>query len=926
MSAASAWVLAGGLWVGCLVPGPWWLAPAGLALLLAGRLAGGGEDQLAAGGSGGHPRAAGGGDHPDRNGGRRRRVGLLVATLAVALVGAGLTGGREALRDGGALSALAAAGGAAELRATVVTEARPMADGAWLLVRVTRVDDRATRERALLRVVDLAEAPAMGERLALVATARPLAREGFDAHLRRLHAAVAIDPSVRENVGGPGRVLGATNRVRGRTRAAFSRHLAPDQAGLLAGLTIGDTHGRSPERAAQFAAASLTHLVVVSGRHVALMLAGVLGLAAALGVGARGRRVLGLGAVGWYAVLVRWQPSVLRAGVMAGLVLAAGLLGRGRDSRHVLAMAVLLLLLADPMLAGQLGFVLSVTATAGVLVAAPWLAERLPGPRPVCLVMAVTLGAQIGAAPALLAWLDGVPATSVPANLVAVPAAGVAQTVGLVAGMVAQVSVGAGAAVAVLATPALAVVLWAAETFSTGPVLRPEHLLSPTALLVVTGVLAGAMRRRAVAAAALAAVLGLAVWPAVRPPIPVRAFTVTAFDVGQGDALLVEVPGDPPARMLYDGGPEPGAALAHLRRRGVRRLDAVVASHPHDDHVAGLPAVLSTLDVGAFLVGPVPPEAHGEHLAPSSRAGYTAAEAAGVPVVAVHDGRRFSLGTATVEVLSPPADGSLGLDHNANSVVLRVSTPAGRLLLTGDAEQTAQQRLLHTPQRLRADVVQVPHHGGDTNADGFLAAAGAHTAVISVGENDYGHPRPAVLADLAGARVHRTDRDGTVTVEVRAVTPGGSTTLPGDGRPSPDVPADRPGGAAPAPGRRPHPRRAACAGRRPRRDRPACRRPRRCRPARPAHRLAVRHAPRGAPARRAGSAGGCVRGAGRRARRCPARGDGDPARVGHRADHEARQAGQGLGRASGHRPAAGLEDRGVAAAGRRGVPPAWAHG
>lgn len=744
-SAGGAWVLAGALWAGCLRPGPWWLAPAGLAALVIARLAAGSR--------------------------RREAAGLALAAVALLGVGAGLAGGRVILRDGGALPALAARGGAADVHATVVSEARLAEEGAWLLVRVTVLDGRAVRERALLRVDGFADAPAMGERLALpAATARPLPLDGFGGYVRRLHAAVALDASTVEVTAPPGWLLGLTNTVRDRTRSAFHRHLDTDRAALLTGLTIGDTHGRSPLRAEQFAGAGLTHLVVVSGRHVALMLAGVLGAAALLSVGARGRRRLGLGAVVWFAVLVRWQPSVLRAGVMAALVLGAGMLGRGRDPRHALAMAVLLLLLADPLLAGQLGFVLSVLATGGVLVVAPWLADRLPGPRPLRLVLAVTIGAQAGAAPALLGWFDGMPLGAVPANVVAVPAAGVAQAVGLVAAVAAQVSADLGAAVAVAAAPALTVILWAADAFSGGPALRAEHLLTPAAAGVLAAVLA---RRRAprLAAASLVALAALALWPLVRPPPAVVEPTVTAFDVGQGDALLVEVPGDPPARLLYDGGPEPGSALGHLRRRGIRRLDATVISHPHHDHVAGLPAVLTDLEVGALLVGPVTPEAHDEPLSPAVAEGYAAAQHAGVPVVSVAAGQRFRLGAATVEVLSPPADGSLGGDHNPNSVVLLVATDTARLLLTGDAEETAQRRLLRTPDRLHADVVQVPHHGGNTSTEGFLAATGAATAILSVGEdNDHGHPHPDVLADLAGmgARVLRTDRDGTITVPLRA--------------------------------------------------------------------------------------------------------------------------------------------------------------
>lgn len=136
-----------------------------------------------------------------------------------------------------------------------------------------------------------------------------------------------------------------------------------------------------------------------------------------------------------------------------------------------------------------------------------------------------------------------------------------------------------------------------------------------------------------------------------------------------------------------------------------------------------------------------------------------------MPVVVVADGHRAALGGAEVEVLGPPADGSLGDDANENSLVLRVAADGTVAVLTGDAEEEAQRRLLrHHRERLAADVVKVPHHGGATNASGFLAAVGARTALVSVGEgNDYGHPAPETLRDLGAATVLRTDRFGTVT-------------------------------------------------------------------------------------------------------------------------------------------------------------------
>jgi competence protein ComEC len=692
---------------------------------------------------------------------------FVAVVLAFAALGSGVAGARMALLDSGALVERGEQGGQAEVVATVVTDARPALDGVWLIVRVRTLDGIGVRRRALVRLGD-DEAPPLGSRVAFGSTVRPLDHDDFEGYLRSLHVAVELDPvTPLQTLRGPPLVLRMTNAVRHRVRVAAAAHLPGDHAAVLSGLVTGDTTGLSEAAQDFMLAAGLTHLVAVSGSNVALVLAGVVGLAAAAGFGARGRRRIATLGLVWFVVLVRGEPSVLRAAVMALLVLAASGLGRGHDAKHTLAVAATLLLLADPFLAGQLGFALSVLATAGVLVVAPAVVARLPGPRPLALLVGASIGAQLGVAPVLLAG-EGLPLGALPANLLAVPAAAVASAIGVVAALVAQILPAVGALLATLALPALSVVLAAGRVFSDGPALTAQHLLSPVAVVLLGGLV---VRRRAplLAAASVAVVVVVAVGGPWRQPPVVRSLTLTALDVGQGDALLVEVPGPPggaPARMLVDGGPDAGRAVALLRQRGIGFLDAVVVSHPHADHTNGLPGVLTRVRTGALLVGPTPPRDLDDPSA-SALATEVVAGQHEVPVVRVAAGQRFTLGSASVEILSPPADGSVGREPNDNSLVFRLATSDGALLLTGDAEEAAQARLLQRPDLLRADVLKVPHHGGNTNATGFLDAVGATTAVIGVGaDNDYGHPHPDVLADLTGSTILRTDTGGTVTVQV----------------------------------------------------------------------------------------------------------------------------------------------------------------
>ena len=749
VTTGAAWLAAGALWVGCLLPGVWWLAVAAIAV-------------AGVGVAMGRSRSS-----PDRDARRPDHMRLAFVALALGLLGSGLAGGRAALLDSGPLAELAARGGEASMTATVVTDARPSLEGAWSLLRIATLDGQRCARRAMIRFDDVADAPALGSSVTFTATARPPGTDGFEGYLRRLHVAAIVAPVAPVDVvRPPGALIRGTTHVRDTVRRAAGTHLPSDAAALVSGLVTGDTGGLSVEASDSMLASGLTHLVAVSGSNVALVLAGTLGLAGAAGVGVKGRRRLAVVALLWFTLLVRAEPSVLRAAAMALLVMSSQAMGRGHDARHTLAVAATLLLLVDPFLAGQLGFALSVLATAGVLVVAPLVAARVPGPRPLALLVGASVGAQLGVAPVLLVVEGGLKVGALPANLVAVPAAALASAIGIIAAIVAQVSVGVGGLIAALAGPPAAVVLWAARVFSDTVALQPRHLLSPVAAVL----LAAAIARRRTPRLALASVLVVAVTaigaPWARAPT-VDSLTLTALDVGQGDALLVEVPGspgEPPARMLVDGGPDQALAAKLLRSRGVSYLDAVVMSHPHADHTNGLPAVLSRIPTGAVFVGPRPTQEL-EDPAASAVAAEGVAAQRGVTVTRVGAGQLFQLGEAVVQILSPPADGSLGREPNDNSLVLRVSTDDGAILLTGDAEVAAQQRLLRRPDLLRADIIKVPHHGGATNAEGFIDAVGATTAVITVGaDNDYGHPAAEVLADLEGVRVLRTDVGGTVSV------------------------------------------------------------------------------------------------------------------------------------------------------------------
>jgi competence protein ComEC len=433
---------------------------------------------------------------------------LLAARRPGAAAGAALLAGLAVVATGvllrldtarmGVVPELVAQGGTADIGAVVAVEPRRTALGWQTVLTIRQVDGIATRERA---VAFLDDPPlALGDRVELVASARPLPEGGFGRWLAQQHAVAVLDVRDLRVVGAPGRLAASSERVRARIRTAATRHLGTDRGGLLVGFVTGDTRLLSDSDDAAMQATGLSHLTAVSGSNTAVLLAGVAGALTLLRVGAQLRWFLLAATVPWFAFLTRLEPSVLRAGTMALLVIAAAVRGVARDARHLLAIAVLLLVLLDPMLTWSLGLVLSAGATLGVLVIAPRLAQVFARvmPRGVATLLGMTLGAQLAVSPVLLTSFGTIEWVSVPANMVAVPLAALGAGVAFLASAVALVHVGAASGLFLLGAPSAWGVLSVArvgERF-TGGVVLPESGVVRAAVVIGICVVAAATRWR----------------------------------------------------------------------------------------------------------------------------------------------------------------------------------------------------------------------------------------------------------------------------------------------------------------------------------------------------------------------------------------------------------------------------------------------
>jgi competence protein ComEC len=558
--------------------------------------------------------------------------------------------------------------------------------------------------------------------------------------------------------------------------ARASATLYGSRAPLVDALVTGRRSAMDQELKDAFAASGLVHLLSISGFHVGLLAGWLVLLARAAGL--RREPALAAGALlaTIYVGFLGWPGPAVRAASLLWVLAFLRARQRAGEPDAMLAVTALVVLVADPWAVTDLGAWLSVLSLWGAVRFTRWV--EAAGRRGWAWTAgASSVGATLATAPLTAATLGTVAPVGIVLNFAAIPLAAVAVP-GTIASLLllpiapslaAPLAAGAG-----LGLHGLEVLARAGAAVPWGHLTVPQELASAVPWALALAALCWAtprhhafgFARERLAWAGAAALWVTLLAPLVRLPAGRGdGLTLHFLDVGQGDAAVVITPAG--RAVVIDAGPRDErfdagrrVVVPFLERLGVRRVEALVVSHGHLDHVGGAPALLARLPVTATIepAAPVDEAAYADLLDALGRA-----EGLWVPG---RPGTAFTLDSVRFTVLHPdPAWAGWGLDVNDDSVVLLVEYGAFRALFAGDAGEAAERALRGRIGPV--DVLKVGHHGSRTSSsEGWLAELAPRLAVVSVGTNRYGHPAPEVLARLGAHRavVWRTDQEGTISV------------------------------------------------------------------------------------------------------------------------------------------------------------------
>jgi len=557
------------------------------------------------------------------------------------------------------------------------------------------------------------------------------------------------------------------------------RSALSQQGAVLEAMLLGERGRMDEVTTAGLQRSGLFHLIAISGAHIGIISVLFFFVLRLFRVPKRASFSILIILLLIYSLLVEGRASVFRATIMALTFLTSKLLWKQTHLLNAISFSAFVLLLSNPFYLFDMGFELTFAATLSIILFYPKLLSFLPRlPLKVSELFALSLTAQLGVLPLLAASFNRVTFAALLLNFPAIPLIGVVMGAGFVFLAVSPISAGLAALMAPVLKFLVDVFLWISRSLDAVPGFSYRLPTPPSAvvlgyfLFLLLLLLRTRFKGQKLLTAFLFAVFLIALVTYPFPPRFSPALRLTFIDVGQGDSILVEFPGR--KKMLIDGGGVPDSSFdigehvvsPFLWRRGIKRIDYLVLTHAHPDHLNGLVAVARNFRVTEFW----------EAFSPDKSPAYTEFKSRlseSTLQKRVFRGFEVQEGPVIIEVLHPAMSAPLDREaNNDDSLVLRLATDGQSFLLAADIGTDAEKNILDARLEVRSRVLKSPHHGSRTSSsEAFVAAVEPEVVVISASRgNIYGVPHPEIVERYraAGARVLRTDKDGAIEISVHA--------------------------------------------------------------------------------------------------------------------------------------------------------------
>jgi len=550
---------------------------------------------------------------------------------------------------------------------------------------------------------------------------------------------------------------------------------------LLVGMLLGEKSFLPPDLKEAFTDAGIMHILAVSGLHVGIIAMALLAFLNIMRLPKKFKLFILIFMLIIYASITGYRPSVLRATIMFILLISGKLINRNRNLNISLFFAAFLILLLNPLILYDAGFLLSFVVTFFVINLSPIMQELFF--KKIVLIgnpLAISTAAWVGIFPLSAYFFNKISIISIISNIFIIPLTGVAVILGFLAFFIGLASISLAGAIGNINYLVLNLITFIAKSFSLLPfafvyVAQPSIFIIILYYLIIFLTVTIFYQKtpsqkmiKKIIFIILSAILLIIILQILYPTDDLK---VTFINVGEGDCILIET--SKKINILIDGGGTSQSdfdvgskiVIPYLRRKGINEIDLLILTHPHLDHLKGLLPVVREFKIGMVLDSGLNSDL------PEYIEFISLIQNKGIPYHLAKAGDNFIFNNCLEMFLLNPLNNTVfnsDSDFNNASIVVKLFYKNATFLFSGDIEEDSEKKLLIWQNILQSDILKVGHHGSATSTNiEFLDKVDPSIAVITVGKNSFGHPSQKVIERLEdrNIKIYRTDENGTVIIK-----------------------------------------------------------------------------------------------------------------------------------------------------------------